>query len=387
MNVLFISCNYPRTTSPLFCQRLAQAGGTVLGISDTLESELPHALRESLRAYRHVPDMNDLHAMRRAASELRDQFGHIDRIDSNIEHWLPTEADLRQRLGVQGMLPDYLRFARSKIGMKKMFADAGVPLMAGIHTHDRERVREFAQFHGFPLFFKPDTGVGALGTLKVESMDQLDQILPTLPDNYLAEPFIKGKVVTFDGLADKDANVFYCTSHTYLHGVAELIRNNADTHIYSYREIPTGLEDLGRAAVKSFNIRERFFHIEFFELSPGEYLALEMNLRAPGSTVLHLMNYAADFDIFSIWAKLLLYGQSNLNYQRKYHAAHVGRRHHLPYAHPHSDVLTRLGPALIEHRVLPPEDRAGLGDECYILRHEDLGELQSLIAYIEAKSR
>jgi biotin carboxylase len=39
------------------------------------------------------------------------------------------------------MGPDYLTYARSKIGMKKLFADAGVPLMAGINTTDKERVR------------------------------------------------------------------------------------------------------------------------------------------------------------------------------------------------------------------------------------------------------
>lgn len=384
MNVLFLSCNYP-LTSTLFCQRLAMNGGTVLGVGDVPEGQLPAHLRESLRAYRHVPDMNDLSAMQRAARELRDHFGHIDRVDSNIEHWLPTEAAIRADLQIPGMQPDYLTYARSKIGMKKMFADAGVPLMAGIGTLDKDRVREFALFHGFPLFFKPDTGVGALGTFKVESLAELEARLPDLPANYIAEPYIKGRIITFDGLADREGNVFYCTCHTYK-AVAELIRENGDAHILSFRELPTGIEELGQRAVKSFGIRERFFHIEFFETAPGEYLALEMNLRAPGSTVLHLINYAADIDIFAVWARLLLYGENKLDYRRKYHAAHVARRDHLRYRHDHAAVLAKLGGALVNHTRLPVEDRAGLGDECYILRHEDMEQMKEFIAFIEAKA-
>lgn len=384
MNVLFISCNYPQT-STLFCQRMAQAGANVLGVGDLPESALPAHLRDSLKVYRHVPDMNDRGAMVAAARELRDRFGTISRVDSNIEHWLTTEAAIRADLHVGGMQPDYLTYARSKIGMKKLFADADVPLMAGITTADKERVREFAQFHGFPLFFKPDTGVGALGVFRADNMEQLDGRLPDIPDNYLCEPYLKGRIVTFDGLADKNGEVFYYTSHSYA-PVADMIREQANAHVVSLRDLPPKLEELGRATVKAFNVREGFFHIEFFETAPGEYTALEMNLRAPGSTVLHLMNYAADFDIFAIYARLVVHGDSGLSYSRKYHAAHVGRRNAIRYKHPHGDVLARLGPALVNHAQLPPEDRAALGDECYIIRHESLEALTALLNYIEEKA-
>lgn len=384
MNVLFVSCHYP-PTSTLFCQRLAEVGGTVLGVGDTPEASLPAHLRESLRGYKHLSDMNDVEAVVETAREFRDRFGGIDRVDSNIEHWLPVEAEVRKALGVPGMRPDYLAHARSKIGMKELFAEAGCPLMAGMAVDDLERLREFVAFHGFPVFFKPDTGVGALGTFKVESQEDLEaRIAGGIPAGYLCEPYIKGRIVTFDGLADRNSEVFYCTSHAY-QGVADMIRENTNARLFSFRELPTGLEELGRRAVKAFGIKERFFHIEFFETAPGEYLALEMNLRAPGSTVLHLMNYAADLDIFKVWARMLVHGETKLNYERKYHAAHVGRRHHLQYRHDHAAVLARLGSALVHHANLPKEDHAGLGNEAYIIRHESFDELQSLIGFIEEK--
>jgi biotin carboxylase len=384
MNVLFISCNYPQT-STLFCQRLAQAGATVLGIGDAPEASLPAHLRDSLKAYRHVRDMNDLGEMKRVARELRDRFGTIYRVDSNIEHWLPTEAEIRRDLQITGMQPEYLSFARSKIGMKKLFADAGVPLMAGITTSDKERLREFALFHGFPLFFKPEVGVGSLGTFRLESIEELDAKMPEIPPGYLCEPYIKGRIVTFDGLADRNSDVFYCTSHCYP-GVADMIRENTVARVYSLRDLPPKLEELGRRTVRSFGVQDRFFHIEFFETSPGEYLALEMNLRAPGSTVLHLMNYGSDLDIFKAWARLIVHGETQLDYRRKFHAAHIGRRQHIHYRHDHGAVLSRLGGALVHHARLPKEDHAALGDEAYIIRHESHDELLAMTQFIEAQS-
>lgn len=384
MNLLYLSCNYPATNT-YFCQRLARAGATILGIGDTPEPNLPAYLADSLRAYRYVPDMNDLAAMKATASDLRDRFGAISRIDSNIEHWLPTEAALRAMLAVPGMQPDYLSYARSKIGMKKLFHDAGVPLMAGISTADKERLREFTQFHGFPIFFKPDTGVGAAGTFRVDSQADFDQRIDSIPANYIAEPYLRGRIVTFDGLADRNCDVFYCTSHIY-NPVADIIAQGRDCHVYSLRHLPETLERLGRASVKAFEVKERFFHIEFFETAPEEYIALEMNLRAPGSTLLHLMNYAADIDIFDAYARLAVRGESNLSYTRKYHTAHVGRRNSLAYTHSHEAVLARLGPALVTHAPSPPEDRSALGDHYYIVRHESFVELSALISYIEEKT-
>lgn len=383
MNVLYVSCNYPQT-SMLFCQRLFAAGAMVLGIGDLAEGSLPAHLRDALKAYRQVPDMNDRAAMLAAARELRDRFGSISRVESNIEHWLTTDAAIRADLHIPGMQPDYLMHARSKIGMKELFAEAHVPLMAGINTTDKERVREFVMFHGFPVFFKPDTGVGALGVFRVDNIDELNARLPELPDNYLCEPYLKGRIVTFDGLADANSEVFYFTSHVY-NPVADMIHDGGDAHIFSLRELPPRLEEMGRASVKAFGVRDRFFHIEFFETAPGEYQALEMNLRAPGSTLLHLMNYAADIDIFAAWARLIVFGDHGLKYERKFHAAHVGRRDKLRYRHSHADTLARLGPALVNHARLPIEDRAALGDECYIIRHESFDELMALIQYIEEK--
>ena len=40
------------------------------------------------------------------------------------------------------------------------------------------------------------------------------------------------------------------------------------------REIPEDLREAGRKVVEAFNVRERFFHFEFFRLEDGSLVAL-----------------------------------------------------------------------------------------------------------------
>ena len=72
---------------------------------------------------------------------------------------------------------------------------------------------------------------------------------------------------------------------------------NEDRHIYFYnlREIPADLEEAGRRVLKAFDVRERFFHFEFFRSRPdGRVVALEVNMRPPGGPIIDMYNYAHD---------------------------------------------------------------------------------------------
>ena len=68
------------------------------------------------------------------------------------------------------------------------------------------------------------------------------------------------------------------------------------------------LERIGRACLKSFGVKERFFHIEFFLTASGEYVALEVNMRPPGGYTTDMFNYGADIDVYRAWAQLLVQG-------------------------------------------------------------------------------
>ncbi len=58
--------------------------------------------------------------------------------------------------------------------------------------------------------------------------------------------------------------------------------------------------------LKAFDVRERFFHFEFFRQDEtGDLLALEVNMRPPGGLTTDMFNYACDIDIYNAWASLI----------------------------------------------------------------------------------
>ncbi len=62
------------------------------------------------------------------------------------------------------------------------------------------------------------------------------------------------------------------------------------------------LEKIGRECLKAFDVRERFFHIEFFQTAVDQYVSLEVNMRPPGGYTTDMFNYACDIDIYRTWA-------------------------------------------------------------------------------------
>ncbi len=63
-------------------------------------------------------------------------------------------------------------------------------------------------------------------------------------------------------------------SLVYSQGIMEVV--NEDRHIYFYadRDIAPDLEEAGRRLLKEFDVRERFFHFEFFRTPEGRLVAL-----------------------------------------------------------------------------------------------------------------
>jgi biotin carboxylase len=268
--------------------------------------------------------------------------------------------------------------------MKQRFKAAGIPCAEGIPADDPEAVRQFADRHGLPVIFKPDQGVGAAGTFKVTDRDQLDKVLADLPRGYAVETVLTGELVSFDGLANRHGEIVHWTAHHFSDGIMEIVSERRPMHYYSLREIPAELEELGRKAVAAFDIRERFFHIEFFRQGTGACFALEVNVRPPGGFTLDMMNYACDIDLFQWWADLVVRNRKEFSFERKYHVAHAARRHGTPYRLNHEELMARLGPLVIAHRDVPDALSDAMGNYAYFLRTPHLEELLEAIEMVEA---
>ena len=50
------------------------------------------------------------------------------------------------------------------------------------------------------------------------------------------------------------------------------------------------------------------------------------------------------------------------------------------------EVVDRLGGALLQHRELPAVFRSALGDEMYLIRHQELSDMREAVRFIQARS-
>ncbi|WP_080873954.1 ATP-grasp domain-containing protein [Oceanobacillus timonensis] len=311
MNYILISPYYPKNFQN-FAYRLKDAGVHVFGIGEEPYEQLGSKLQKSLSEYYRVKSLKNLDEVKRAVAFLFFKHGPIDRIESHNEHWLELDAQLREQFHVYGNKPADLKKVKLKSEMKKLFRKAGVPVVEGSVVKNKQELTEAVAQLGLPVIAKPDNGVGSAATFKLSSEEDVHQFEAEWAEKtaYFLEPYIEGgKLCTFDGLTDQEGNIVFQTSFTYNVPTLELVQEQLDLFYVIQKEIEPKLEAYGKAIVKTFGMKERFFHIEFFQLETGDYVALEYNNRLAGGYTIDMYNYAYSIDLFAQYATLVTGGK------------------------------------------------------------------------------
>lgn len=383
MNIVFMSPHFPPHFFR-FCLNLKAAGANVLGIGDEPYDHLSGDVRGALTEYYQVDDMHHYDALVRACGFFTHRYGKIDRLDSLNEYWLGTEARLRDDFNIFGVGGSDIDSIRRKSYMKTNFRKAGVPVARGRVVQGIDDARSLILETGYPVVVKPDAGVGAIDTHRLNNDQELVAFFETKPGfDYIMEEFITGTIYSFDGLAGMDGKPVFYTAHTYSQGIMETVNEARHVTYYSLREIPVALEKIGRECLRTFDVRERFFHMEFFKTADDRYVALEVNMRPPGGYTTDMFNYACDIDIYRTWAELLVHNQTDLNYSRKYHCCYASRKNNQRYVHSQDDILSRYGKSIIQIESVPGVFSSALGDIGYIFRTKHLAELMEMVQFIQ----
>lgn len=383
MNIVFLSPHFPPHYSS-FSNRLRRLGANVLGVADAPFDAFGPELKASLTEYYRVDDMHNYDSLLRALGYFTHRYGKIDRLDSLNEYWLPTEARLRDDFNIFGLRASQIDKVRRKSLMKEIFIKAGVKVAQGRVVHSQDEAKELISLTGYPVIAKPDAGVGALDTWSLESDNDLADFFARKPPvDYILEEFINGTIVSFDGLVDLNSEPVFHTSHIFSQGIMETVNEKRDIFYWSQRQLSPELEALGRACLKAFDVKERFFHIEFFETAPSEYVALEVNMRPPGGYTTDMFNWACDIDVYHVWANLMMTGQNRFEYQRHYHCCYASRRHGRSYKHTYEEVVNQCGTALKSVVSVPGVFSSALGDVGFIFRYPEEKEIMQMVQYIQ----
>ncbi len=393
MNVIFISPHFPETYWH-FCAGLRANGVNVLGIADTNFENLPWGLKESLTDYYKVHNLEDYDEMYRAVAFFAHRYGKIDWIESNNEWWLEQDARLRTDFNVNtGIKNDHIAAIKNKSEMKKYYALGGIPTARQIKGSEGAlKIKAFVKKTGFPVIAKPDNGMGAGGTTKINNVNELAAWLLTHAHdmgNYVIEEFITGLLVSYDAIFNSKGEPIFENNTVFPTPVMEIVHGNLDCCYWTNKTVPAKLAAIGRRTVKAFGITSRFVHLEFFQLDrdreglgkKGDYVGLEVNMRPPGGYTPDMMNYAHQTDVYQIWADMVAFDEARKPRGESAYIGYVGRRDVHSYKHSHQELLDHYGPAVCMCSRVPYALSDDLGDTAYIVRLQTKAAIEDFFRF------
>lgn len=387
MNFVFLSPHFPPNFRH-FCIQLRNAGANVFGVADAPFDWLHHDLRDALTYYYRVSDMHNWDELCAALHFFQNGWGQIDRLDSMNEYWLGHEAGLRSDFGIWGLSRDAIDRVKRKSLMKETFRAAGLNPARGKVVLSEDELWSFVREVGFPIVAKPDMGVGAAATYKLMNDDDVRRFWWEKPYiDYILEEYLDGQVVTFDGLVDEDGEPIFLSSLRYSRGVMDVVNENSDIYYWTVRDIEPSLMEAGVRTLQAFDVRERFFHFEFFMFPDGTVRPMEVNMRPPGGFTIDMWNYADDFDAYRTWAELVVQRKKpRFPRAHKYFVNYVGRKDHIHYAMNHGDIYSQFGDMIVMESRMPDAFSRALGNSFFLVRHEDEEPVIRAAQAIEARA-
>jgi len=380
MNYIVISPYYPQNFQQ-FTIELANQGINVLGIGQEPYDQLDQPLKNALTEYFRVENLENLDEVKRAVAFLFYKHGPIDRIESHNEYWLEQDAQLREQFNVFGAKPKDLKKTKFKSEMKKLFKKAGVPVVPGQVVKTLSGVDLAVNKLGLPLIAKPDNGVGAAATFKLETKEDVEHFKSEWDQEtvYFFEKFVQsGEICTFDGLVDKDGQIVFSTTFDYAHTPLDLMIYKMDNSYYVLKDMDPKLRAYGEAIVKTFGMKERFFHIEFFR-EGDDYVAIEYNNRPAGGFTIDVYNYAHSIDLYKGYASIVAGEPFPATHMEPQFCLATSRRASTNYAYAEADLLEKYRDNFKVKKDMPAAFAELQGDYLYMLTTPSREQMEQMI--------
>lgn len=394
MNFVYISPNFP-DCGRKFANALHENGITVLGIGDQPYEELHPQLKEALTEYYQVSNLENYDEVRRAMGYFTWRHGKIDWVESNNEYWLELDARLRTDFNVTtGIKLDGIHAIKEKSEMKKFYAKGGIRTARQIKSAEGiEAVKRFAKDAGYPVFAKPDVGVGAADTFKICDEAQLEAFYSEAAHayKYVIEEFVTGNICDYDAIIDSKGNPIFESWSVCPPSIADIVEKNLESEYHVQKHMNENLRFWGRQTVKAFGVKSRFVHLEFFRLdrphrglgNEGDFVALEVNMRPGGGFTPDMINYAHSTDVYKIWADMIAYDHSTIPTEgESFFCSFAGRRDGVAYRIGHEGMLKKYAGAMRQWDRVPDALSGAMGNQSYIATFPTEEQLNEFIADI-----
>lgn len=369
-HVLFVSPLLLENTNR-YLEAFASLDGVKLSVvTQDRDTSIPPALRKHIAAHYRVGDAQDSDQLADAARKIAKAEGRIDRLTGALEQLQMPMAEARDALGIEGMSAATARGFRDKDQMKKILRAHRVPVAKSALVRSAAALTRFVKETGFPVILKPQAGVGAKSTWRVESVDDLKAlaakgVVPSADRPLQVEEFVRAREHTCETVTIKGKPVWRSGTRYFPSPLEVLETPWVQYCVLLPREEEdptwTRFHPVNTAALAALFGDEAktaagtaITHMEWFLREDGSALVNEVGARPPGVMIMPLMSIANQTDMIAKWAELIAFDRF-VPPKRTYAAGAAffrgqGNGSRVGSVEGVEDAVARVGNALVEMR-------------------------------------
>nr|HEX4316310.1 ATP-grasp domain-containing protein [Kofleriaceae bacterium] len=318
-HVVFIAPHFLENTNR-YVRAFAKLGVQLSVISEDVEDRVPGDVHAAISGHYRVGHCLDAAQLTEATRAIAAALGPVDRLVGVLEQLQTPMADVRGALGIAGLQPETARNFRDKDRMKAVLRAAGVPVAQSVLATSLRDVEAMIERVGYPVIVKPQAGLGAKATHRIESAEQLAQLAqlapPTRDAPVQVEEFVRAREHTCETVTVRGTPVWRSGTR-YFPSPLEvletpwvqycvLLPRETDDQTWRNFDAVNGaaLAALFGDAAKTA-AGTAITHMEWFLREDGTALVNEVGARPPGVQIMPLMSLAHDTSMFADWARLM----------------------------------------------------------------------------------
>jgi len=290
---------------------------TLSVVSGDPAERIPPSLRPRIAGHYRVDDCMDTAQLTHAVRAITKSIGPIDRLAGMLEELQLPMAEVRDALGLEGLSAKTARAFRDKDRMKEVLRARDVPVARSALARSRGDLDAFVADVGYPVIVKPQAGLGARATYRIETAADLAALAPPTPIAPLqVEEFVGARehtceTVTIRGVPVWRSGTRYFPSplevlETPWVQYAVLLPREADDptwtefHPINANALAALFGDQATTAAGT-----ALTHMEWFLRDDGSRLVNEVGVRPPGVQIMPMMGLTHDTDLVADWARLV----------------------------------------------------------------------------------
>ena len=147
-----------------------------------------------------------------------------------------------------------------------------------------------------------------------------------------------------------------------------------------------------KSAVKSFGVKSRFVHFEFFRMTEdqasmgkkGQLVALEVNMRPCGGFTPDMINFARSTNVYKIWADMIAFGGTDMPVGEHYYCPFAGRRDGKNFVYSHEQIMQKYQKNMRMVDRIPEALSGAMGNQMYVATFSTREEMEQFYSDVLA---